>query len=122
MATWNDLVEADYRIGRIADAAERVVAEGDQHRDNADVIYTQAKRHLASLVGAFRGRKEVPPLRDGRPDLARTFAKIVAQPPPAVDPRTDNLLRSPDIYQLACTHVYDRLCQLYDWRHGWRLS
>lgn len=116
MATWNEITEADPRIGRIAEAAEQVVAAGDEHRDHPDAVYTTAKRYLGTLVGVSRGR-EVTARPGDRADLERTFAPIIAQPEPVTDDRVRRLLAGSPAYQVVCTHLHDRLCELYDRRH-----
>lgn len=120
MTTWNEIIEADPRIGQLADAAERVVATGDEHRDYPDAVYTEAKRYLSVLVGRVRGQ-EVARGRDGRWAGEHAFADIVTRPAPMTDDRTETMLGSSQAYEVVCTRIYDRLCELYDRRHRWSM-
>lgn len=119
MTTWNDIIDIDGRVAQIADASVNLVAVGEQHRDFPDAVYTEAKRYLNALVGFGRGGAVTPSRLGYRDDYSAPLSTPLDRPAPAVTTEQDRMLRHPDTYQLVCTHVYDRLCQMYDWRHRW---
>lgn len=120
MNAWDDIVAIDRRIAAITSRAVNLVATGDENREFPDAVYTEAKRYLKALVGFGRGQPPVPSSPGYRDEYGALFGAVLADPAPMVTAEQDRMLRHPDVYQLVCTQVYDRLCATYDRRHGWR--
>lgn len=118
MITWDEVVKADPRIGQLADAAVEAVRYGDPHDDFPDGVYTDVKRYLDVLIAAGRGRAvRLHPAGRNRPYEHR-FAAVVAAPAPVTAATDEKLLASFHTHRFVCTHIFDRLCEVYDRRMG----
>lgn len=119
MVTWDDIVAIDRRVAAIASSATNLVASGDENREFPDAVYTEAKRYLNALVGFGRGGSPVPSSPGNREDYGSVFAPVLRHRVPTTTPDQERILRTMDAYQVVCTHLYDQLCEAYDWRHRW---
>lgn len=113
MTTWDEIVRADPRVGRLGQAAVEAVRYGDPHYDFPDAVYTDVKRYVDALVAAGRGGA-VKLRGDGRSrPYEREFEAVVAAPAPILTTAAAELLASFHTHQVVCTHIHDRLCEVY---------
>ncbi|MEU8158015.1 hypothetical protein AB0B94_30550 [Micromonospora sp. NPDC048986] len=98
--TWQDLKAADPRIVLLERAAVLATMTGS----NPDVVYTDAKPFLATLVGWRRG---LPALVERPSALQHRFAQAITGTVFGAD---DELLGSSQAYEVAVVWLYDAVC------------
>jgi hypothetical protein len=112
---WQRAVVADPRISELAEAAYRLVREGDEHTHTADYVYGDMKPHLARLVGWNRGG---PPPERGMvhiPESPDVLLPVVSDPH-AGQAEDEEFLCSDRAYDVCHDVIFTELCEIYDQR------
>jgi hypothetical protein len=110
MITWEAIVEVDTRVGILADVALVALIEGDRNQDFPDAVYTAAKPYLWALLN------NCPPPTGTSGRYGWSFDGVLKLPRRHRTEQAQALMEERRAFEVACTHIHDRLCDAYDRR------